>query len=140
MRKWTKTGTQITVMQTANLIVKLNYQRLQFQDASLFLNTIDQQKTQVLRLKGWNSTKIMNKTAILDMNWRIAKLRANIPAQLIQIPPQMTMTTDAAPSGWCSTLEKELEMIAMAHGIWKNRQAKLTSNNSQIKAITQGFR
>ncbi|KAA6397961.1 MAG: hypothetical protein EZS28_006508, partial [Streblomastix strix] len=33
------------------------------------------------------------------------------------------MTTDAALSGWGSTLEKELEKIAMAHGTWNRRQA-----------------
>ncbi|KAA6354967.1 MAG: hypothetical protein EZS28_049505, partial [Streblomastix strix] len=42
------------------------------------------------------------------------------------------MTTDAAPSGWGSTLEKEQEMIAMAHGTWNKRQAKLSSNNMEI--------
>ncbi|KAA6371998.1 MAG: putative Transposon Tf2-6 polyprotein [Streblomastix strix] len=140
MRRWIKTGTEITVKQTAKLIGKLNQLRLQFQEASLFLNTMDHQKTQAARLRGWNTTIIMNKTAISDINWWIAKLEANTPAQLIQIPPQVTMTTDAAPSGWCSTLEKEQEMIAMAHGTWKKRQAKLTSNNREIKAITQGLR
>ncbi|KAA6365984.1 MAG: putative Transposon Tf2-6 polyprotein [Streblomastix strix] len=140
MRRWIKTGTEITVKQTAKLIGKLNYLRLQFQDASLFLNTMDHQKAQAARLRGWNTTMIMNKTAIPDINWWITKLRANIPAQLIQIPPQMTMTTDAAPSGWCSTLEKEQEMIAMAQGTWNKRQAKLTSNNREIKAITQSLR
>ncbi|KAA6368720.1 MAG: putative reverse transcriptase, partial [Streblomastix strix] len=140
MRRWIRTGTEITVKQTAKLIGKLNYLRLQFQEASLFLNTMDYQKAQAARLRGWNTTMIMNKTAIPDINWWIAKLRANTPVQLIQIPPQMTMTTDAAPSGWGSTLEKEQEMIAMAHGTWNKRQAKLTSNNREIKAITQGLR
>ncbi|KAA6361438.1 MAG: hypothetical protein EZS28_043036 [Streblomastix strix] len=116
MRRQIKTGTKITVKLTAKLIGKLNYLRLYFQEASLFLNTMDHQKAQAARLRGWNTTMIMNKTAIPDINWWIAKLWANIPTQLIQIPPQMTMTTDEAPSGWGSTLEKELEMIAMAHG------------------------
>ncbi|KAA6364142.1 MAG: hypothetical protein EZS28_040332, partial [Streblomastix strix] len=49
------------------------------------------------------------------------------------------MTTDAAPSGWGSTLEKELEMIAIAHETWNKRQTKLTSKNREIKAITQGL-
>ncbi|KAA6371932.1 MAG: putative reverse transcriptase [Streblomastix strix] len=140
MRRWIKTGTEITVKQTAKLIGKLNYLRLQFQEASLFLNTMDHQKAQAARLRGWNTTMIMNKMAIPDINWWIVKLKANTPAQLIQIPPQMTMTTDAAPSGWGSTLEKEQEMIATAHGTWNRRQAKLTSNNREIKAITQGLR
>ncbi|KAA6370996.1 MAG: hypothetical protein EZS28_033477, partial [Streblomastix strix] len=140
MRRWMKTGTEIAVKQTAKLIGKLNHLRLQFQEASLFLNTMDHQKAQAARLRGWNTTMIMNKTATPDINWWIAKLRANIPAQLIQIPPQMTMTIDAASSGWGSTLEKELEMIAMAHGTWNKRQTKLTSNNREIKAITQGLR
>ncbi|KAA6309627.1 MAG: hypothetical protein EZS28_056471, partial [Streblomastix strix] len=73
------------------------------------------------------------------INWWIAKLKANILAQLMQIPSQMTMTTDAAPSEYGSTLEKELEMIAIAHGTWNKRQAKLTINNREIKAIFQGL-
>ncbi|KAA6358304.1 MAG: hypothetical protein EZS28_046169 [Streblomastix strix] len=140
MRRWIKTGTEITVKQTAKLIGKLNYLRLQFQEASLLLNTMDYQKAQAARMIGRDTTMIMNKIAIKDINWWIVKLRANIPAQLILTPPQMTMTTDAAPSGWGSMLEKELEMIAMAHGTWNKRQAKLTSNNREIKAITQGQR
>ncbi|KAA6358788.1 MAG: putative Transposon Tf2-6 polyprotein, partial [Streblomastix strix] len=140
MRRWIKTGTEITVKQTAKLIRKLNYLRLQFQEASLFLNTMDHQKAQAARLRGWNTTMVMNKTAITNIKWWKAKLIANIPAQLIQIPTQMTMTTDAAPSGWGSTLEKELEMIAMAHGTWNKRQTKLSSNIREIKAITQGLR
>ncbi|KAA6385265.1 MAG: hypothetical protein EZS28_019206 [Streblomastix strix] len=140
MRKRIKTGTKVTLKQTEKLIGKQNYLRLQFQEASLSLNIMDNQKAQAAKLRGWNTTMIMNKTAIPDINWWIAKLRANIPVQLIQIPPQMTMTTDAAPCSWGSTLERELEMIAVAHGTWNKRQVKLTSNNREIRAITQGIR
>ncbi|KAA6398210.1 MAG: putative Transposon Tf2-6 polyprotein [Streblomastix strix] len=140
MRRWIKMETEITVKQTAKLLGKLNYLRLQFQEASLFLNSMDHQKAQAARLREWNTIMIMNKTAIPDVNWWIAKLRANILAQLIQIPPQVTMTTDVAQSGWCSTLEKELEMILTVHGTWNKRQTKQTSNNIEIKAITQRLR
>ncbi|KAA6374217.1 MAG: putative Transposon Tf2-6 polyprotein [Streblomastix strix] len=140
MRRWIKTGTEITVNQTAKYVGKLNYLRLQFQEASLFLNIMDHQKAQAARLRGQNTTMIMNKTAIPDINWWITKLRANIPAQLIQIPPQMTMTTDAAPSEWGSTQGREPEIIAIAHGTRYKRQAKLTSNNREIIAITLGLR
>ncbi|KAA6403508.1 MAG: hypothetical protein EZS28_000973 [Streblomastix strix] len=47
------------------------------------------------------------------------------------------MTTDAAPNGWDSILDKGLEMITMAHGTWNKRYAMLTSYNKEIKAITQ---
>ncbi|KAA6355808.1 MAG: hypothetical protein EZS28_048665, partial [Streblomastix strix] len=114
MRRWIKTGTEIT--------------------ASFFLNTMDHQKTQAAGLRGWNTTMIMNKTAIPDINCWIAKLRANIPARLIQILSQITVTKDAAPIGLGSTLEKELEIIAMAHGTWNKRQAKPTINNREINA------
>ncbi|KAA6320041.1 MAG: hypothetical protein EZS28_054741, partial [Streblomastix strix] len=115
-----------------------NCQKPKSKKHSLILNTIDHQEAQAAKLRGWNTTMITNKTHILDINWLIAKLRANIPAQLIQILPQMTI--DAAPSGWGSTLERELEMIAIAHGTWNRRQAKLSSNNREIKAITQDLR
>ncbi|KAA6398450.1 MAG: hypothetical protein EZS28_006023 [Streblomastix strix] len=125
VRRWIKTGTEITVKQTDKLIMKLYFQRLQFQEASLFLNTMDHQKVQAARLKGLNTMIIMNKTAIPYINQQVTKLRANTPAQLIQIPPQMTITTDTAPSDQGSILERELEMIAMAHGTWNKRQARL---------------
>ncbi|KAA6374180.1 MAG: hypothetical protein EZS28_030291, partial [Streblomastix strix] len=140
IRRWIKTGTKITVKQEDKLIGKLNYLRLQFQEASLFLNIMDHQKVQAAKLRGWNTMMTMNKTAIPDINQWIAKLRANIPAQLIQIPPQMTMTIDVAPSGWGSTLERELQMIEIAHGTWNKRQVKLSCNNREIQAITQGLR
>ncbi|KAA6364248.1 MAG: hypothetical protein EZS28_040227, partial [Streblomastix strix] len=140
MKRWIKTGTETTVKQTVKLIGKLNNLRLQFQEASLFLDSMDHQKAQAARLRGWKTTMIMNQAAIPDINWWITKLRANIPAQLIQIPPQIAMTTDAAPSGWGSTQEKELEMIAMVRGTWTKRQAKLSNDNREIKAITQRLR
>ncbi|KAA6386415.1 MAG: hypothetical protein EZS28_018062 [Streblomastix strix] len=59
---------------------------------------MDHQKAQAAKLRGWNTTMVMNETAIPDINWWIANFRANIPAQLIQIPPQITMTTDAEPN------------------------------------------
>ncbi|KAA6380686.1 MAG: hypothetical protein EZS28_023787 [Streblomastix strix] len=68
MRTRVRTGTEITVKQTAKLIGKLNYLRLQFQEASLLLNTMDHQKAQAARLRGWNTTMIMNKIAIPDIN------------------------------------------------------------------------
>ncbi|KAA6359298.1 MAG: hypothetical protein EZS28_045174, partial [Streblomastix strix] len=89
-------------------------QKLQFQEASLFLNIMDHLKLKATRLRGWNTTMIMNKTAIPEINWWVTKLRANIPAKLIQIPPEKTMTTDAASSCWSQALETELEMIAVA--------------------------
>ncbi|KAA6385493.1 MAG: hypothetical protein EZS28_018981 [Streblomastix strix] len=52
MRRWIKTGIEITVKQTAKLIEKLNQQRLQFQEASIFLNTMDHQKAQAAGLRG----------------------------------------------------------------------------------------
>ncbi|KAA6395236.1 MAG: hypothetical protein EZS28_009237 [Streblomastix strix] len=110
------------------------------QEASFFLNLMYHQKSQAATLRGWNITMAMNITTIPDVNWWIVKLRANIPAQLVQISQQMTMTTDEAPSGWGSSLEKELEMIAMVHETWNKRYAKLTSNSTEIKAITQGLR
>ncbi|KAA6394078.1 MAG: hypothetical protein EZS28_010392 [Streblomastix strix] len=109
-------------------------------NTSLFLNITNHQKTYAARLRGWNTMMIMNKIVISDKNWWITKLGANIPAQLIQIPPQMTMTADAAPSGKDSTLEKELEMIAIAHGTWNKMQVKLSRKSREIKAITQGLR
>ncbi|KAA6356926.1 MAG: hypothetical protein EZS28_047547 [Streblomastix strix] len=137
---WTKTGTEITVKQSVKLIGKLNYLRLQFQQISLSLNTIEDQKSQAARLKCRNTTMIINITAIPDRNWLITKLRVSISAQLVQIAPQMTMTTDAAPSGSDSTQEKEPEMTAMAYGTWNKREARLTNYNREIKAITQSLR
>ncbi|KAA6370656.1 MAG: hypothetical protein EZS28_033818 [Streblomastix strix] len=52
----------------------------------------------------------------------------------------MTMTTDVAPSGWGSTLEKEQEMIALAQETQNNRFVKLSNNKREIKAITQSLR
>ncbi|KAA6354803.1 MAG: hypothetical protein EZS28_049670, partial [Streblomastix strix] len=101
---------------------------------------MNNQNVQAARLRGWNKTMIMNKTAIPDINWLVAKLRANNPAKLTQILPQMAMTTDVAPRKWSSKLKKKLKMIAIAHLTWNRRQAKLTSNNREIKAITQGLR
>ncbi|KAA6399441.1 MAG: hypothetical protein EZS28_005039 [Streblomastix strix] len=140
MRKWIKIRTEKTVKQSAKLIGKPNSLRLQFQVASLFLNIMDHQKAFAAKQRGWNTTMTMNKTAIPDINWWAAQFRANIPTQLIQILSQIIMVADAAPSGWDSTLERELEMIEMAHRTWNKSYAKLSNNNREIKAITQGLR
>ncbi|KAA6383268.1 MAG: hypothetical protein EZS28_021203 [Streblomastix strix] len=85
-QQWIKTGTEITVKQTAKLNGKLNYLRLQFQQASLFLNIMDYEKAQAAKLRGRNTMMLMNKTAIPEINWQVAKLRANNASKLIQIP------------------------------------------------------
>ncbi|KAA6398168.1 MAG: hypothetical protein EZS28_006302, partial [Streblomastix strix] len=55
MRRWIKIGTEIAVKQTAKLIRKLNHLRQQFQEASLFLSIMDQQKAQTARMRGRNT-------------------------------------------------------------------------------------
>ncbi|KAA6366617.1 MAG: hypothetical protein EZS28_037856 [Streblomastix strix] len=52
----------------------------------------------------------------------------------------MAKSTDAAPRECGSTLENELKMTAIVHRTWNQRQAKLTINNREIKAIFQGHR
>ncbi|KAA6381307.1 MAG: hypothetical protein EZS28_023168 [Streblomastix strix] len=52
----------------------------------------------------------------------------------------MTMTTDAASSRCGSTLERVMEIIAMAQGTQNKIQAKLTNKNREIKATTQARR
>ncbi|KAA6403983.1 MAG: hypothetical protein EZS28_000493 [Streblomastix strix] len=56
---------------------------------------------------------IKNITAISEVIWLRTKFRANIPAQLVQIPPQMTMTTttDAAPNGSAYEVPPKLQKI-----------------------------
>ncbi|KAA6394350.1 MAG: hypothetical protein EZS28_010122 [Streblomastix strix] len=131
IRRWIKTRTEITVNQTAILIGKLNYLRLQFQVVSLLLNTMDHQNAQAARLGGWNATMITDKTAISDTNWRIANFRQNILAQLIQIPPQMTMTKDAATSGWGFNIRE-------GTGNDSNRSWNLEQKISEVNKQRQG--
>jgi hypothetical protein len=52
LRRWINRKTRVTVKQLAELIGKLNFLRLQFQQASLFLNNIDYQKSKAARMKG----------------------------------------------------------------------------------------
>ncbi|KAA6388043.1 MAG: hypothetical protein EZS28_016432 [Streblomastix strix] len=68
MRKLKNTGIEIIVKQTDKLIRKLRRLRLKFQDAQLFLNTMDHQRAQAAILKGWNTTMTMNLSAIPDIN------------------------------------------------------------------------
>ncbi|KAA6389534.1 MAG: hypothetical protein EZS28_014936 [Streblomastix strix] len=118
---------------------KMNYLGLQFQQALLFLNIMNNKEAKVTVQRGWNATFIMDKTTIPDIIWCITKLRSNISANLIQMPSQMKMTTDALSHGWGSTLEKDKEMISVAHGTQNIRQVKQMSNSKVVKAIIQGL-
>ncbi|KAA6362369.1 MAG: hypothetical protein EZS28_042104 [Streblomastix strix] len=104
----------------ANAIVKTKLKKRLFPPydlyTSLFPNTMDHLKEKAARLRGWNTTMITNKIAIPDINQWISKFRAHIQAQLIQIPPKVIMTTNAATSRWGSTQERDLKMIAIAYG------------------------
>ncbi|KAA6397693.1 MAG: hypothetical protein EZS28_006780 [Streblomastix strix] len=79
---------------------------------------MDHQKAQAARLRGWNTTMIMNKTAIPDINWWIMKLRSNVTAHFAQTLSEMIVTTDASPNRKDSIIEKGKEMISIAHGTW----------------------
>ncbi|KAA6385787.1 MAG: hypothetical protein EZS28_018689 [Streblomastix strix] len=50
MKIWTKKKTEVTIRQQAKLIEKLNYLRLQLQQASFYLHTIDYKKIQATNL------------------------------------------------------------------------------------------
>jgi ribonuclease HI len=72
--------------------------------------------------------------------WWKNKILINKPRSLIFRVPELTLITDASPSGWGATLEFQTQEVLVSLGTWSKKQAKWTSNHKELGAIFYGIR
>ncbi|KAA6400138.1 MAG: hypothetical protein EZS28_004338 [Streblomastix strix] len=126
---------EVKIRQLAAQIGRLNFHRPHIKEASLYLMELDKAKTQALKTKSWFGIIIVNRTEIKELKWWTKKIRDNYPEFLVQKTVTCKLTTVASPQGWGATLIYENQIELIQHDCWSEKEAEMTSNAKEIKAI-----
>ncbi|KAA6368171.1 MAG: hypothetical protein EZS28_036301, partial [Streblomastix strix] len=111
----------------------------QIKEASLYLMELDKAKTQALKSKSWDGIMLANRTAIRELKWWIRRIGDNQPDSLINKTIICMLTTDASPQGQGATQIYENQIELIQHDCWSEKEAEMTSNAKEIKAIYYGL-
>ncbi|KAA6372823.1 MAG: putative Transposon Ty3-I Gag-Pol polyprotein [Streblomastix strix] len=142
LKDWCNTiykSENVKIRQLAALIGRLNFLRPQIKEASLYLIELDKAKTQALKTSSWDGIMTVNKTVIKELKWWIRRIGDNQPQSLINKTITCMLTTDASPQGWGATLIYENQIELIQHDCWSEKEAEMTSNAKEIKAIYYGL-
>jgi ribonuclease HI len=126
------------VRELAGLIGNLNFLRLQFPEASLYMRTLDTLKVRAVVAQGWDGYCTPNPALRGDLLWWSNQIATNPPKRLIIPPVSVTLTTDASPTGWGAVLESGGTQ-RIAFGSWKGKQTQLSSNAKELSAVRKGL-
>ncbi|KAA6401856.1 MAG: putative reverse transcriptase [Streblomastix strix] len=142
LKDWCNTiykSKNVKIRQLAALIGRLNFLRPQIKEASLYLIELDKAKTQALKTNSWDGIMIVNRIVIKELKWWIRRIWDNLPQSLINKTITCMITTDASPQGWGATLTHENQIELIQHDCWSEKEAEMTSNAKEIKAIYYGL-
>jgi ribonuclease HI len=131
-RAWTPTR------EVAALAGRLNFLRLQVQEASLYTQRLHSAISTARRHAGWNGLCQLNPTVLGELKWWASRISGNIPRELAARPQSMTVTTDASPAGWGAEIVHGPDTTHM-FGVWSPREAALTSNAKELTAVRKAL-
>ncbi|KAA6369733.1 MAG: hypothetical protein EZS28_034740 [Streblomastix strix] len=129
----------VKIRQLAALIGRLNFLRPQIKKASLYLMDLDKANTQILKAKSLDDTMIVSKSIIKELKRCIRRIGDNQPEPLITRTITCILTTDASPLGQKITLMYDNQVKLIQHDCWNEKEAEMTSNAKEIKAIYYGL-
>ncbi|KAA6360853.1 MAG: hypothetical protein EZS28_043620, partial [Streblomastix strix] len=142
LKDWCNTVSRsknVKIRQLAALIGRLNFLRTEIKEASLYLIELDKAKTQALKTNSWDGTMTVNKIVIKELKWWIRRIGDNQPESLTNKTIACMQTTDASSQGWVATLIYENQIELIQHDCWSEKEAEMTSNAKEIKAIYYGI-
>ncbi|KAA6388217.1 MAG: putative reverse transcriptase [Streblomastix strix] len=142
LKDWSNTiyrSKKVKIRQLAALIGRLNFLRPQIKEASLYLIELDKAKIQALKTNSWDGIMTVNKVVIKELKWWIRRIGDNQPKSLINRTITCMLTTNASPQSWGATLIYENQIELIQHDCWSEREAEMTSNAKEIKAIYYGL-
>jgi hypothetical protein len=133
--------TPLPVRTLASVIGTLSATRIQHQLASLHLLHLNREKTQAVREKGWNGTMLLQTAeAVQELTWWEQAISNNEPRSLTEIPPQATLTTDAAKKGWGAHVTfHDSGVRAWMHGTWSRKATGCSSNWKEMTAVQRAI-
>ncbi|KAA6309642.1 MAG: hypothetical protein EZS28_056467, partial [Streblomastix strix] len=89
------------------------------------------------RIKGWNNDSKQNSNQRVEMVDK--RMGNNHPESLINKIITCMITTDASPRGRGAALIYENQTELIQHDCWSEKEAEMTSNAKEIKAIYYGL-
>jgi ribonuclease HI len=124
----------------ASLLGELNFLRVQFNAASLYMVALNAAKTKGVRTGGWDGSTRLTPLLLGELKWWIRTITHNSPHAWATLRPTATVTTDASPWGWGATCEQGSEEAVLAWGLWNRTQRSWTSNMKELTAIRRALR
>jgi ribonuclease HI len=126
--------------QLASLLGSLNFLRIQFPMASLYLTKLSATKTRGVRRSGWDGSTTLTPMIAGELKWWIRSISCNSPHSWKQMAADAVLTTDASPWGWGATLDRPGSDRIHMWGLWTTNQKRMTSNHKELEAIRLGLR
>ncbi|KAA6377748.1 MAG: hypothetical protein EZS28_026726 [Streblomastix strix] len=129
----------VKIRQLAALIGRLNFLRPQIKEASLYRMELDKAKTQVLKTESWDGIMIVSRTVIRELKQWKRRIGDNQPESLNNKTIIFTLITDASTQRWRALLIYENLTKLIQHDCQCEKEAEMTSNAKEIKAIYYGL-
>jgi hypothetical protein len=141
LRTKTTTRAAVPIRMLARVIGTLSATRMQHRDASLHLTNLNSLKAEAAKAVGWDGEVVMESEEVQrELDWWIRTIDENEPRTLREIPPQATLTTEAAKPGWGAHVHflgsGEHRWL---HGVWSRRMKKCSSNCKEMTAVTRAI-
>ena len=105
--------------------------------APLYYRALENDKTDALKMNGWNLDERMLITDIAktDMSWWLSNID-NDPCHVMPMKYKITLKCDSSLEGWESVIENSL---LVANGRWSHRESMCHTNYLEIKAVLFGL-
>ncbi|KAA6379830.1 MAG: hypothetical protein EZS28_024640 [Streblomastix strix] len=119
----------------ASIMGKLNFQRAQVREDSLYQKLVGSTKTGALKNKEWKENMILPKKIIYELyRWQGVIVR-NQEMTLEMRNLVAVMVPGVSPKGRGVTLELQTGDTLVQHGEWNKEQKRRTSNKKEMEAI-----
>jgi ribonuclease HI len=133
------TRSTIPCRELASAIGALNFLRMQFPEASLYMLRLNQMKTAGVRRSSWSGMLTMTPKVQGELKWWTKAVTHNRPRCWRQTQVKATLTTDASPSGWGATWHETDKDPIYLWGSWPKTARGWTSNRRELTAIARGL-
>jgi ribonuclease HI len=125
----------IPCRELASVLGTLNFLRTQFPAASLYMNRLNSMKCAGVRKNGWNGMLTMTPQAQGELKWWMKAVAHNSPRNWQPKPTDLTITTDASPSGWGAMCQERGKETTYLWGSWPKTAQTWSSNKRELTAI-----
>jgi hypothetical protein len=124
--------------EVAALLGRLNFLRLQVEEASLYTRRLGELISRAKHHAGWDGNCQLNPTVLGELKWWVSRISGNLPRDLAARRQSLTVTTDASPAGWGAEIAHDAD-TTHSFGVWSTAEQQLTSNAKELTAVRKAL-